>query len=291
LKADLWLTLGTVLGLTAVVLLHSLFQATLLAAQAVGLGVGILACVGFAYRRFRHLGYRCRASLPPIGRLVYVLWPYFAYGCLYYLFLFTDRFISWSTNTPYSVPVQFRSDYEAALDVCLIAFILQVGWVPVGLVRFYRIVQREQRRLPYHALPQLEKRLWRFYRQHVAVLLASAVGSTVLVLALAGLPRVWGLLHYPTLLLALAGMPFLVLGLWNSTTLLFALSHPELALAAIGCAFAVDIYTGYELSRWSSSYLPVVGFDAGAVVFAALTTFYCRRLLAKFDYHYFAATV
>jgi hypothetical protein len=294
LKGEVLLALATLAGAGLVVVLCSILQVPLLAAQVTGICAATGTCTLLALYRFRRLGCRWTepVRLPSVGRLAYTLWPYFAYGCTYYLFLFSDRIIAWSAHTQsLPMPVQFRGDYESALDMCLLAFILQAGWIPAGLIRFYRAVVAEQKSILCASLSLLPKRLLRFYMRQLLVFIGIFLVSTAIVIAIVqAIPALHAALHYPTLVLALTGTPLLITGLWN-ITLLFALSRPELALATVGWALLADVCTGYLLSRLFSYHFAVVGFDAGACVFALVSMLYCRRLLTSFDYHFFAATV
>jgi hypothetical protein len=221
-----------------------------------------------------------------------VLGPYFIYGCAYYLFLFTDRIIAWSARTQNSsLPLEFRGGYETALDICLFAFVLQVGWVHAGLAGFYRMVIIEQRRFRLSARHELKKAIFSFYRRQLLVFLVLFVVSTAAVLiSIREIPALRALLVFRVALFALAGTPLLAIGLWN-IALLFALSRPWLVLAAIGWALLLNACAGYLLSRLLSYDLAIVGFDIGAFALACASSWFCQRLLSNFEYHYFAATL
>lgn len=294
LDAELLLALGTVLGSAIVVTLHLQLGIPLLISQSIGMTGAVGICVLLARFQFRSLGGQTSepVRLPPLGRLAYVLWPYFIYGCAYYLFLFADRIVAWSARTQNSsLPLQFRGGYETALDICLFAFVLQVGWVHAGLARFYRMVITEQRRFHLSARHELRKAIFGFYRRQVLVFLSLFIVSTCAVLiTIREIPALQALLVFRVVLFALAGTPLLALGLWN-IALLFALSRPWLVLAAMGWAVLLNACAGYLLSRLFSYDLAIIGFDIGALALAGASTWFCRRLLSNFEYHYFAATV
>jgi hypothetical protein len=292
LDAEWIIVLGTVLGAATGGVLFLEQRLPVLISQIIGLSVAVSALAILAEFRFMRLGARAplEVPLPPIGRLVYMLWPYFVYGSLYYTFLFADRLIAWTAHTQHSVlPLQFRGEYETALDVCLFAFVLQVSWIHAGLARFYRIVDCEQRRTLIGNNRRLRRALLRFYGKQAGILAALFVFSTsAVVWAIHSIPALRAILLFRVALLGLAGIPFVAAGLWN-VALLFALSRPLLAVTASGWALVVNVITGYILSRLLSYDYAVLGFDAGACTLAFLTAWSCRRLLANFDYHFFAA--
>ncbi|MGH9719581.1 MAG: hypothetical protein ACRD8O_05175, partial [Bryobacteraceae bacterium] len=124
-----WVTLA---GIALVTLLHFVLRWPLLDAQLAAI-VASGAAALIACRRTL----RAQLELSPpnpapfsLLRDVIFLWPYFAYGILYYLLLFADRIMAWTAHTlATAFAIQFRGDYEAALTIGLFAFIVQVGWV------------------------------------------------------------------------------------------------------------------------------------------------------------------
>jgi O-antigen/teichoic acid export membrane protein len=71
---------------------------------------------------------------------------------------------------------------------------------------------------------------------------------------------------------------------------LFALSRPKLVVTAITIGLITNVVVGYLLSRLVSYDLAIVGFDAGAITLAFVSTWFFRRMLPNFDYYFFAAT-
>ena len=80
------------------------------------------------------------------------------------------------------LPLQFRGGYETALDICLFAFVLQVGWVHAGLAGFYRMVITEQRRFRLSAHQELKKAIFSFYKRQLFVFLVLFLVATAAVL-------------------------------------------------------------------------------------------------------------
>lgn len=294
IDSELLVALGTLVGTGVVVFLNIQLKLPLLMAQISGIAIATLTCVGFALLRFRRLGARPREvrRLGTRGRLFYMLWPYFTYGLLYYLFLFSDRIIAWSArNESASLPFQFRGEYETAVDICLFAFIVQVGWIHPALLSFYRVVSAEQKRFRLDGREKLKKEILSFYsRQLIAFGILFVVSTVVSVVAIEQIQPLRELLDLRVALLGLLAIPLLTLGLWN-IALLFALSRPISVLAAVGWAAALNVCSGYLLSRVFSYDLAIIGFDIGACILACVSGWSCRRLLSNFDYHYFAGTV
>jgi hypothetical protein len=292
LDGELMIAFGTLLGTAVSAALFLIVKLPLLVSQIIGLALAVATFSFFAQLRFIQLGSRApiKVPLPPPGRLLFMLWPYFVYGTLYYSFLFADRIVAWTAHTQLSaLPLQFRGEYETALDVCLFAFVLQVGWIHAGLVRFYRIVSDEQRRISIRNRKNLRRTLGRFYARQTGVLGTLCIASTSIVLwGINSLPALKAILLFRVAVLALAGIPFAAAALWN-IALLFALSRPILAVVATAWGLAANVSTGYLLSRLFTYDYAVIGFDVGALTMAVISAWSCRRILSKFDYHFFAA--
>ena len=284
-----WVTLG---GIALVGALRFALHLPLVISQLGGILVS--ACAAFLISA-RLLRRRCEkpvvAEVPSsFLRDVFFLWPYFSYGILYYLLLFADRLVAWTAHTHASAfAVQFRADYETALNLGLVSFIVEVGWVHCSTVSFYRIATQAQKNFSIGNTGGFEREMIRFYWNRLARFIPVALAG-----AIAGLlaAKAGGFLHGSVLTTAacsLAGFPFLVVGLWN-VSLLFALSIAQKAAAATAIACLVDLTAGYLLTRIGDYHYAIVGFLLGALVFAFLSGYWTLRAFRRLDYFYFAAS-
>ena len=292
LEAEVTITVGTLLGMGVVGYLFLSLHVPLMVSQICGITVATLTFLGVAEARFRRMGSHLLAhvKLPPIGRLAYTLFPYFVYGALYYAFLFADRIIAWSAKTESaSLPLQFRGAYEAALDLCLFAFIVQVGWIHVGLVKFYDFVSAEQKQLGVTDRATLRECMMAFYKHQILIFGLLFVGSSAIVTAaIYEIPPLRAVILPRVVLLGMAGMPFLAIGLWN-IALLFALSRPMFAVTATAWSLVINVMIGYVLSRLVAYDLAIIGFFVGACALSYISARCCHRMLANFDYYFFAS--
>ena len=91
----------TGVGIVVVGILYKLLSLPLMAAQLTGISVATASAIWLAANWFTVQGAR-ENTLPPVsnaGREIHFAGPYFAYGCLYYLFLFVDRIVAWTAHT------------------------------------------------------------------------------------------------------------------------------------------------------------------------------------------------
>jgi len=226
------------------------------------------------------------------ARTLYLAGPYFLYGVSYYLFLFLDRLLAWTAGTEsLPLPLWFRGDYEVPLDIALVAFVLQVGWVHPSLLRFQDRAARLRIRFPAAKVDAFNRAVaTEYWRRSLLLVLWSMAVS----LATLGATVGFGVQRSPVtealVFWALIGYLFLVVGLWN-TSLLFSLSLPKPVLEAIGAAVLADLVVGYLLSRVFGYEAAVGGFAVGALVFALASTHGVRSRLQSLDYFHYAAAL
>ncbi len=291
LERSLWVSGVAATGILVVTSLHLGFNLTLVTAQLTGILIAAaIASVAVAY----FLRARARADHGRVHRLMplrtlYLTAPYITYGCLYYLFLFTDRLLAWTAQTGSSaLPLVFRGDYEFPLDLALFAFVVQVGWVHSSTVRFYEHLQARQRICDIAEPADFNRQMQSFYAVRVGRFLIPALGISIAFWAAA-----WtqGFINGAAARIAFSGLaayPFLVVGLWN-VSLLFALSLPKAAVAAIALGVGCDLAVGYPLSRLISYDWAVAGFTCGALVFAMFSSIIVLLRFKHLDYFYFAS--
>ena len=293
LERNLWSMVAAVVGIGLVVLLHRGWGASLELAQS----AGIAAAAAFAFaassvilraRRRAHGG-RPRSLSPALD--LYLTWPHFLFGTLYFLLIFSDRLLAWTVpDLAAASPVQFRGDYETALDLALIGFLLQAGMVRAATIAFFRNLAGAQKQHGIAARSTFLQRMRRAYLRSTAgfLLLGAATSASVYAgawhVGMPGGPR-----SAAILLCALLGGSLLVTGLWNAS-LLSRLSLPVDVVTAIAPAVVVDWVIGYSLTRLASYHYAAAGFLAGACYFAVLTTRSLLRRLKRLDYYYFASS-
>ncbi len=288
-----WIAGATVTGIAVVAALHLGLGWALHSSQLTGVTVSAAMAVIGTFTWFGTQGARAvpKSFLAP-AREVYLAAPYFVYGALYYLFLFADRLIAWTAQTnAAALPLQFRGDYETALDLAMAAFVLQMGWVHASLASFHHAVATVQRSLPAGHYERFNSSLRDFYWWRVARIMAFGFASSGWVYFLVSR---FDLLPFatmrPVLAIALVAFPVVVAGLWN-TSLLFTLGRPRPVLGSIAFGAFASLSSGYLLSRTGAYDAAVVGFLVGAFMFAALSTLGVLRVFQKLDGNYYASAL
>jgi len=319
LLAELWLNssvlymltqraailLSTLLGVGVVHLVMTRTDWGIYAAHALGLMVTNLVVAGYGYlllsRRARRLSEeQKRARLPRLGILLYTIVPYFAYGVLYFGYLYLDRVIGWSVpekSSPY--PFWFRTSYELGVDWALISLILTIALLEYTINEFSAMIIPVQKLFSAFDLEGHNRYFKRFYGRQLFLLFITAclsiVGTYKAVVALRlfqGSPLIRDFFSSPitffTFWGAALGYNLLVVGLFNSV-FFFSLSRPGPVLRAIAIAMVVNGVVGYGLSRGVAYPWSVLGLVVGSLLFALLTIRSAVRLLDRLDYYYYAA--
>lgn len=289
----IWIGGATVLGIVVVAGLTRGAGWALHNAQLAGVAAAVAVALGVSVSWFRaRAGKGVPRSFLEPAREIFQAAPYFAYGALYYTFLFADRLIAWTAQTnAAALPLQFRGDYETALDLAMAAFVIQTGWVHASLTSFHEAVERVQRQLGAHQHREFNAAMRRFYFWRLARIAAYGFASSGLVFFLVSR---FDVLPFPAmrpvLAIALAAYPIVVAGLWNAS-LLFALAQPQPVIASVTLGAVSSLGCGYVMSRTGSYESAVVGFLIGAFVFAAFSGFAVLRSVPKLDSDYYSSAL
>src|SRR2546425_4004082 len=182
LERNLWSAVATVVGICSVVLLHRTLQVPLVGAQTTGIAVAAALAFSASFlllrARRRANGGRPRSLSPALD--LYLTWPHFLFGTLYFLLIFADRLLAWTVpDISAASTVQFRGDYETALDLALIGFVLQVGGVRASTFTFFRNLVRAQKQHGIGARTEFVHRMRQAYARSTArfVLFGAAVSA------------------------------------------------------------------------------------------------------------------
>jgi hypothetical protein len=286
------IVVAAAVGIAWVIATQEVWNLDLALSQLTGILLASAVAFGISAVRMRWRSRKDTSRTRPqrLALDLYLAWPYFLFGAIYYFFLFVDRLLAWTAST-FGAPLslEFRGPYETGVDIALFAFILQVGWVHPAAARFFDRVQVAQKRFAATLAAEFSRDAMRRYHVTLVGFLPLAIAVSAVTYAAA----VWfGLFENPiihrTMIWAAAGYTCVVVGLFN-TSLLFRLSEPIGALRPVALAAAVNLSVGYILSRLISYEMAAAGFALGAAFFAVLSTKQVQRRLRALDYYYFAS--
>lgn len=234
--------------------------------------------------------------LPRTSVTIYSVFPYFIYGFLYFLLLFADRIIAWTTQEGF-IPLEiwFRGDYEVALDLALITLVIPMGVTEVIVTKLMLQATASQRQFGLSGVGEMGRVFLQGYRRSVIIMFFLSISSSIGVyvgVRFYLLPYVGEILHEDIitpntlymLVIALCSYTIISMGLLNAVVM-FSLSRPDGVLRPLVLAVAADIFIGFLLSRWLGYPNAVWGLLGGCFVFSSLTFLNIQKIIRHMDYH------
>lgn len=293
-------------GIGLVFIFFKIYKLDIIVSQLIALAIVSIIGAIIAYYYFKTMEQKMEkgiasATLPRTSITVYTVLPYFAYGFLYFTFIFMDRVIAWSTSGLY-MPylIWFRGPYELGLDLALITLIIPMGFIEAVINEIMTNIECDQKNYQGIQAPALgRKYLANYYKRLFFVVLFSTITAIVVYLVVRFIHlNPWyhvetGLLvnkiTHNVFVVGLVGYTILCLGLLNAITL-FSLSQPEMVSRAILIGLFTNILIGFPLSRWFDHSLAVFGLLVGAIVFSVMSTKSVVKVLKSLDYYLYASS-
>jgi len=304
LQQEILFSVAIAVGIAVVYFVYVILGANIVLAHSIGiLSAALFSLIAstiillFRHYRTRDTRIPLLAKLPRPSLLLASIAPFFLFGVLYFLLIFTDRLMAWTGNMPFRETfVWFRADYEVGENWALLGLIPALGVLEYTLYRFSHQVRARQFEYTLAEVGGFRAWFMRFYiRQMIVFLVAAILGAVIAYFGVhALLPRLptIAILFSPisvfVFIFAVIGYLFAAFGLLN-TSMFFWLSRPRLALVAIVPGVVVDVVVAFLLSRGIQFYWAVIGFTVGSIVFAVLSTVIGVRILTELDYYYYSA--
>jgi hypothetical protein len=253
---------------------------------AVGCALGCVLA-GSYYREIKHP--KSKDSARPRGSVLLIsLVPFYAYGTLYFSFLFADRLTAGSA-VPWISGLSFGIDvaYKKGTDLVLLAFLVTAALVEYLADSFLRFWQRLATELPQDANQRLTLSLGKRHWQSMLVIFAAFV-----VISLGAwfvFSRADGAVPAPRLLQTalLGGLGYLLLSVALLEIIILAsVNAISMASLAVALGVTVNLLIGYALSHWWGVPYAAVGLLVGSAVVLYAANAAVRHVLDHPDYHY-----
>ena len=223
---------------------------------------------------------------PHVGTLIYLLFPYFGYGVLYFAFIFADRVAAGLAINPASGLIfAIDSSYQRSLDLSLLNFLLFVPLVEYCSYVFIRSWYQKSGSVFVSLSVYFSAQLRRHYRRIVWSMLGSFSLLIPLTLAIFK-PQDWGTAEVLLTIAGSIGYLLFSIGLLNAI-LLFSLNRASLVLQAIVPALAFNFCTGYVLAHLIAPSFAVVGLMVGSTTFMLISGRSLGRSMRQPDYGYY----
>lgn len=272
--------------------------------MGIAITVALMSVYGWLFYRLRISGMDAKLLLQPMARpevTFYSNYRYFMYGLVYFVFLFLDRMLAWSTgHPPPTYLIWFKTPYELGMDWALISLVLTIAALEYSVQLFSRQLIPTQKQGTFGQIRDFNRFFMDFYKRQLAVV--SVVGIMAVIITYFGVlelrtfsdqvPEIAdffaSIVTYRVFWLASLGYLLLTIGLLHSL-FFFTLNRPAYVLYALSASLLVNFLVGYLCSRIFSYEMAVLGLVAGSLSFALITGWMARRFFHRLDYFYFSA--
>jgi len=302
LKQRVLISIAFLMGLGVALLLHLYTDLNIYATHWIGIWTSIMIMLVYLVVYFRYKLRHAQAvssATSKLSTLVFKNYRYFLYGMAFFIFIFTDRIMAWSTASdgnalPYII--YYEKNYEIGMDIAILIFFLLAGVLEYGIASFSTLNDQFQKLFSYDRIADFNKSMLKLYKEHVAILLISGLVITYVLYHViwvnTGYEKAFneGLDFVSIKVSILGGIGYILVawGMLNSTYL-FTLNKPTKPLNAILIALLVNAFVGALASRLISYEYSVIGFLAGSLVYMLITLKYTLKFFKDLDYYYYAA--
>ena len=303
LRREYFLTIITALAIFVAYWLHLRGMAVQWA-QAVAIAVaslsGLVTSVVIFRRRTRGFHALRGVFKTRLAQLAHGASAYFLYGIFYFVFVYVDRLVAWSSQTTYlPYNIWFRGQYELGMDWSLVALFLPLSVAEVLISTVMRRIENLEHRLGLRKDGEMAAYMRRTYFTMLGIFIAVSILGVVLthvgVSLLAPTPLfrlsvpVRGVEPFVFLWSSWAYVLFLV-AIFN-VLMLFTLSHPRPALRVLGYGIVVDLVLGVLSTQLLNGYqYAVLGLVAACVFVAAYSTRMVLSVIPQLDYYLYRLT-
>jgi|GEM_PF-1071858 len=224
--------------------------------------------------------------LPSLSATVYLLAPFFAYGIVYFCFIFADRLVAgWAVDTASGLIFAIDSAYQRGMDLALLNFLLAV---PLSEYLAYKLINywyKQAQVVSYENTAILSKQLKQRYWVLIGVIL---LFFALLVTFTIGIPtpQPWAIDNIILSWLGCLGYLLLVLGLLNAV-ILFSLNLAKSAIASLFPGLITNLLVGYICANAIAPEWAVLGLVIGSTVFLILSRRQVLDAINNPDYAYY----
>jgi len=305
LRQHLTILISVLIGTVVVILLMNTTLIGIYWAHWIGLSTANLLMIGYSFLffriKFRSGQFTEDQKKPRLEAKYYNNYRYFMYGMLYFLFLFSDRLLAWSTGeTPPAYIIWFDTPYELGMDWALISLVLIIASVEYSINNFSKLLFPIEQKAVLSQLAEFRNYFKNYYARQLSILFAVGMISIVLNYILVSSLEVYQ--HQIEEIRQFFASPittevfwygsvsylFMSIGLLNAL-FFFTLGRPRNILYSLIIATVVNILVGFICSRMIAYQYAVVGLLAGSVTFAAITSYFMRDCLHNLDYYFYSS--
>ena len=224
-------------------------------------------------------------QLPNLSATIYLLAPFFAYGIVYFCFIFADRIVAgWAVDAASGLIFAIDSAYQRAMDLDLLNFLLAV---PLSEYLAYKLINywyKRAKTTEFVEMAALSRKLNRGYLITLSIILFYFISLTAFSIGI--FEPNWAIINPALTLMGCLGYLLLVLGLLNAV-ILFNLNIASAAISALFPGLVVNLIVGYIAAVAIAPEWAVLGLVVGSTVFMLLSRRQVLRAIDDPDYAYY----
>jgi len=232
------------------------------------------------------------------SQIIYANFNYFIYGVFFYMFIFLDRILAWSSTSNKELPffIYYEPNYEIGMDLAVLTFFLLIGILEYSISAFSTFLDFKQKSTSFELLKKFNNDFKKTYWKNTLLLLVS--GFFIIIFLYLLITSRWGYSAFfneklvnvslNVFFIGSISYVFLIWGMLN-TLYLFTLNISSEPLKAIIFGFTVNLIVGLILSRVFHFEYSVYGMLAGSITYMSITLKKVIKFLNQLDYHYYAS--
>ncbi|MCC0175968.1 hypothetical protein I4641_03105 [Waterburya agarophytonicola K14] len=224
--------------------------------------------------------------LPSLSATVYLLAPFFAYGIIYFCFIFADRLVAgWAVDATSGLIFAIDSSYQRGMDLALLNFLLAV---PLSEYLAYKLINywyKQAKVVSYENMAQLSRSLKRHYYLLVGITLCFFALLVTFTIGFPS-PQAWATDNTLLSWIGCLGYLLLVLALLNAV-ILFSLNLASNAIASLFPSLLINLIVGYITANAIAPDWAVLGLVIGSTVFLILSQRKVIDAINNPDYTYY----
>ena len=245
--------------------------------------------ITFLYIRFRILGIGSEPTAPP--RFSFVAYSGLSYaiiGALYFLLIFSDRFVVWSMSHA-GYPLLASIEYEKAANLSLLVLVLPFGVMNYYLTKLYECISRDGEKYQMKEVEEYRGAVFKIYIRGLlmtAILGAASLLSLYHVLSEIG----WIASEFQLTIFVLSGISYCMIPLFYLGWLLSCfLYKPEPYMMFLGIALAISVILCMAFNQVLGMEYTPAGFALSTTILAFLSLRNSLKNVKEIDQAYLSA--
>jgi len=245
--------------------------------------------ISFLYIRFKILGMGSESTAP--SRLSFVAYSGLSYaliGALYFLLIFSDRFIVWLIGHG-GYPLLANIEYEKASNLSLLVLVIPFGVMNYYLTKLYECVLKEAEKYRMQEIERYRRSLLRIYLRGLLMTTISGVASLLFLYhILLGIG--WIASEFQLKIFILSGISYSMIPLFYLGWLLSCfLYKPEPYLKFLGLALALSIILCIAFNQILGVEYTPAGFAISMTILALMSLRDSLENMKEIDQAYLSA--